>query len=93
MTSRELAIARSVIYASLFDYPLTLEQLHHTLIESDQTPSEILAVYEGSELLQAMVDYRDGFFFPANATIKSPSGAGAKRAAARSSSATHACCA
>jgi len=33
MTSRELAIARSVIYASLFDYPLTLEQLRRTLIE------------------------------------------------------------
>jgi hypothetical protein len=65
VTTRELAIVRSVIYASLFDYPLTLDQLHRTLIESEQTPSEILAVYDGSELLQAMVDYRDGFFFPA----------------------------
>ena len=35
VTTREMAIARSVIYASLFDYPLTLEQLHHSLIESD----------------------------------------------------------
>jgi hypothetical protein len=65
MTSRELAIARSVIYASLFDYPLTLAQLHHTLIESDQTPSEILAVYDGSARLQSIVQHRDGFFFPA----------------------------
>ena len=65
MTSRELAIARSVIYASLFDYPLTLAQLHHTLIESDQTPAEILAVYDGSAQLQLIVQYRDGFFFPA----------------------------
>jgi hypothetical protein len=64
VTSRELAIARSVIYASLFDYPLTLDQLHYALIESDQTRPEILAVYEGSELLQDIVDYRDGFFFP-----------------------------
>jgi len=64
VTSRELAIARSVIYASLFDYPLTLDQLHQTLIESDQTAPELLAVYEGSELLQAIIDYRDGFFFP-----------------------------
>jgi hypothetical protein len=64
VTSRELAIARSVIYASLFDYPLTLDQLHQTLIESDQTGPELLAVYEGSEMLQAIVDYRDGFFFP-----------------------------
>jgi hypothetical protein len=65
MTSRELAIARSVIYASLFDYPLTLAQLHHTLLESDQTAAEILAVYEGSARLQSIVHHRDGFFFPA----------------------------
>jgi hypothetical protein len=65
MTTREVAIARSVLYAALFDYPLTLEQLHHALIESDQTPSEILAVYDGSASLHAIVEYRDGFFFPA----------------------------
>jgi hypothetical protein len=65
MTSREVAIARSVIYASLFDYPLTLAQLHRTLIESDQTPAEILAVYDGSARLQSIVQHRDGFFFPA----------------------------
>ena len=65
MTTRELAIARSVVYASLFDYPLTLEQLHYTLIESEQTPPEILAVYDGSALLQTIIEYREGFFFPA----------------------------
>jgi hypothetical protein len=64
MTTRELAIVRTVVYAALFDYPLTLEQLHQTLIESDQSPSEILAVYDGSEPLHTMVEYRDGFFFP-----------------------------
>jgi hypothetical protein len=64
VTTREIAIARTVIYASLFDYPLTLEQLHHSLIESDQTRPEILAVYEGSELLRDIIEYRDGFFFP-----------------------------
>ena len=64
VTTREIAIARSVIYASLFDYPLTLEQLHYALAESDQTREEILAVYEGSGLLRGIVEYRDGFFFP-----------------------------
>ena len=64
VTTREIAIARTVIYASLFDYPLTVEQLHHSLIESDQTRAEILAVYEGSELLQDILEYREGFFFP-----------------------------
>jgi hypothetical protein len=65
MTTRELAIARTVIYASLFDYPVTLDQLHRTLLESDQSAAEILAVYDGSEMLQHMIEYRDGFFFPA----------------------------
>jgi hypothetical protein len=65
MTTRELAIARSVIYASLFDYPVTLDQLHRTLLESDQSAAEILAVYDGSQILQDIIDYRDGFFFPA----------------------------
>ena len=65
VTTREIAIARSVIYASLFDYPLTLDQLHYSLIESDQTRLEILAVFEGSELLRDIIEYRDGFFFPA----------------------------
>jgi hypothetical protein len=60
----ELAIARSVIYASLFDYPLTLEQLHQALLESDQTQGEILATYASSEMLQAIVECREGFFFP-----------------------------
>jgi len=64
MTTRELSIARSVIYSSLFDYPLTLDELHRSLIESDQSAAEILAVYEGSELLQHVIEYRDGFFVP-----------------------------
>ena len=64
MTARELAIARTVIYSSLFDYPLTVDELHRSLIESDQTAAEILAVYDGSELLQHIVEYRDGFFVP-----------------------------
>ncbi len=65
MTPRELAIVRTIIYSSLFDYPLTLGELQRSLVESDQTPGEILAVYDGSEMLQEIVEFRDGFFFPA----------------------------
>ena len=64
MTAEELAIARSVLYASVFDYPLTLAQLRQTLIESTQTPTEIRATYARSEALRATIDERDGFFFP-----------------------------
>jgi hypothetical protein len=65
MARRELAIARTVIYAGLFDYPLTLEQLHVSLIESRQTCRQILDTWASSHALQSIVEYRDGFFFPA----------------------------
>jgi hypothetical protein len=65
MTTRELAIARTVVYAGLFDYPLTLEQLQYSLIGSEQSAEEIRAVYDGSARLHAIVGCRDGFFFPA----------------------------
>ena len=61
----EQAIARSVLYAALFDYPLTLSQLRRTLIESRQTPSEIVGSVWKSAALGAVVEFRDGFFFPA----------------------------
>jgi hypothetical protein len=65
VTTRELAITASVIHASLDDYPLTLEELHRSLIGSHQTIAEIVSVYEGSDLLQQIIERRDGFFFPA----------------------------
>jgi hypothetical protein len=61
----ELAIVRSVIYASLFDYPLSPDQLHQTLLESRQDLSEILSTFASSKSLQAVIEFRDGFFFPA----------------------------
>ena len=65
LTPREEAIARSVLYASLFDYPLTLAQLRQTLIGSTQTASEIFAALRGSTALSRVVEERDGYFFPA----------------------------
>jgi len=65
----ELAIARSVIYASLFGYPLTAAQLHQTLLESDQGPRDILRTFAASAPLQAIVEYHDGFFFPAGSAM------------------------
>ena len=62
LTDPERAIARSVSYASIFDYPLTLAELRQTLIESRQTPTEILGIYSSSAALQAEVTFQDGFF-------------------------------
>ena len=65
MTALEIAILRTVIYASLFDYPLTLDQLHRSLIAWAATEQEIAAAFDRSRPLQRVIDYRDGFFMPA----------------------------
>jgi len=61
----ELAIVRSVIYAALFDYPLTLPQLHASLIGASMSPKQIQAAIDANSRLRAIVEQRDGYFFPA----------------------------
>lgn len=61
----ETAIARSVLYAALFDYPLTLAQLRQTLIGAALTPTQILTAMRESAGLRELVDCREGYFFPA----------------------------
>ena len=62
---QELAVLKSVTYAALFDYPLTLDQLHAGLVGMHTTPRTLLAWWESSEFLQAHVERQDGWFFPA----------------------------
>lgn len=64
LSAVERAIERTVLYASLFEYPLTLAQLRKTLIEAEQTETGILRVYAGSPRLRSAIGYRDGYFFP-----------------------------
>ena len=64
MDRHELAIVRTVVYASLFDYPLTLDQLRESLIGAAMTRDEILALYESSASLRSTIEHRDGFFYP-----------------------------
>lgn len=64
----EAAIARSVFYAALFDYPLTLAQLRQTLVDIRLTPSEILSVVRSSAPLAAHIESRNGYFFPVGAS-------------------------
>ena len=65
MSPLELAILRAVVYASLFDYPLTLDELHETLVTVQTTREAVLSAFAGSGQLAAVVERRDGFFFPA----------------------------
>ena len=65
LTAAEQAIADTVLYASVFDYPLTLAQLRRTLIESEQTATEIATTWQRSVALQRVVGHADGLYFPA----------------------------
>lgn len=60
----EPAILKAVLYASLFDYPLTLEELRVNLPECRSDESDLLETFQGSALLRATVEYRQGYFFP-----------------------------
>ncbi len=62
---QELAFLRSVTYAALFDYPLTLAQLHASLVEVRAEAPVVASWWRDSELLQATVEHRDGLYFPA----------------------------
>ena len=63
--AQELAFLRSVTYASLFDYPLTLEQVHASLVEVRADVASVESWWRDSAWLQATIEYRDGRYFPA----------------------------
>jgi hypothetical protein len=63
--AQELAVLRSVTYAALFDYPLTLAQLHASLIGVRADDAETVAAWwRTSDFLQATIDHQDGLYFP-----------------------------
>ncbi len=62
---QELAVLRSVVYASLFDYPLEPAQLESSLIGIGADAATIECWWRESDLLQATIEYRDGLYFPA----------------------------
>ena len=62
---QELAVLRSVVYASLFDYPLTLPQLCATLVEVRADEHTVAGWWRHSHFLQSAIEQRDGLYFPA----------------------------
>ena len=62
--AQERAFLSTVIYASIFEYPLTREQLHESLIAARANLADLTSWYEQSVNLQAAIEYRDGYFFP-----------------------------
>ena len=60
----ERAILRTVLYSSLFDYPLTISELRENLQGLEMEESEILEAYKSSHALNSAIDYHDGYFCP-----------------------------
>ena len=62
--AQERAFHQSVIYASLFEYPLTLEQLRESLIGEVADEHTLAGWYSRSPRLRAAIDCVDGYYFP-----------------------------
>jgi hypothetical protein len=62
--AQERAFLESVLYAALFDYPLTPTQLRVALIAAKADEQVLLEWYRHSDLLQHAIEYGNGYFFP-----------------------------
>jgi hypothetical protein len=57
------AILRTLVYADLFDYPLTCEEIAHYLMDCAATPAATARVLCDDPHLAAQIGSRDGFYF------------------------------
>jgi hypothetical protein len=55
---------QSVLYAALFEYPLTTAQLRQALLGAVADEATLLRWFHTSAYLQRALDYADGHFFP-----------------------------
>ena len=62
---QELAVVRAVVYASLFDYPLTLAQIVEGLEGVAADEATVRGWLERSPRLRAIIASHDGYYFPA----------------------------
>ena len=63
MSLGERAILRTVVYSSLFDWPLKVGEVHLNLQEHPLEESSILEIYQSSSWLRSIMDYQDGYLF------------------------------
>jgi hypothetical protein len=63
-SSLEQSFLQSVLYAALFNYPLSVAQLREALIGESADETALSACYAGSAMLQAAIEYGDGCYFP-----------------------------
>ncbi len=62
LAPEERAILRTVLYSSLFQYPLTEKEIRSNLLEYPDPPS-IQSRYQASPILRALLDFQQGYWF------------------------------
>src|SRR5437899_1909936 len=55
------AILRTLLYADIFDYPLTMAEIHHYLIETAATLETVRAACESSPWLKRRISVSHGY--------------------------------
>ena len=63
LSSKELAVLKSVVYSSLFEYPLTPREVSFSLPGARLKSTEVVAIYHRSEALQSVLDFQDDCFY------------------------------
>jgi hypothetical protein len=61
-TSTEVAIFKTLVYGDIFDYPLTLDEIHHFLIEDASSLEAVQTALECSEWLAQRVTRVNGYY-------------------------------
>ena len=61
--SIEKNIIKSICYFDIFDYPLTLPEIHQWLFQIKTNLSDLKSVFEQSEFLKEKIGQKDGFYF------------------------------
>jgi hypothetical protein len=62
-TPQERAVLRTVVYASLFEAPLSLERLHRLLMDAPMTPEDLRTAL-AAPFLRHRLDVQEGHVFP-----------------------------
>ena len=63
LNSKELAVLKAVVYSSLFEYPLTPQEVAFSLPGARLRSTEVVAIYYRSQALQSVLDFQDDCFY------------------------------
>ena len=63
LSSKELAVLKSVVYSSLFEYPLTPREVSFSLPGAGLKSAEVVAIYHQSKALQSVLNFQDNCFY------------------------------